>query len=208
MLLPYNNIWLHVSYRWCMLFIKIESKSRSFQYLLNLSLSADAAVRLLHVWFVNMGLNDGNAAVASCVGTGTGTGSPPEVSKVRSEATWSASSGFTAGHHCVSNSCPAALHWLPQGESYALGVRLDRRFFFHSFIFRGNFVEVFVLTCKVTHHLLRVEPENKLHRKENVSSEDWKTYRLWMAYWQDWFSWLSLCCLFLMLPFARWTWAL
>lgn len=69
-----------------------------------------------------------HVAVASCVGTGTGTGSPPEVSKVRSEATWSASSGFTAAHHCVSNSCPAALHWLPQGESYARGVRLDRRF--------------------------------------------------------------------------------
>lgn len=70
-----------------------------------------------------------HAAVASCVGTGTGTGSPPEVSKVRSEATWTASSGFTAGHHCVSNSCPAALHWLPQGESYALRVRLDGRLF-------------------------------------------------------------------------------
>lgn len=104
-----------------------------------------------------------HAAVASCVGTGTG--SPLEVSKVRSEATWSASSGFTAGHHCVSNSCPAALHWLPQGESYTLGVRLDIALFFSGEIL----VEVFVLTCKVTYHLLHLEPKNQLHRKENVS---------------------------------------
>lgn len=151
------------------------------------------------------------AAVASCVGTGTGTSSPPEGSKVLSEATWSASSGFTAGHHCVSNSCPAALHWLPQGESYALGVRLDRRLFHSSFFF---FFPGFCGNICVN---LQGNPPTALcwggkwatSIKENVSSlcVDWKTYRFWMAYWQYWFSWLSLCCLFLTLPFARWIWA-
>lgn len=82
-----------------------------------------------------------HAAVASCVGMRMVKGSPPEVSKVRSEATWSASSSFTAGHHCVSNSCPAALHWLPQRESYALGVRLEKTVFTRLFFlwdFVGN----------------------------------------------------------------------
>lgn len=46
------------------------------------------------------------AGATSCVGTGSG--SAAEVSKVWSDPTCSGCSGFTAGHQCVSNSCPAA----------------------------------------------------------------------------------------------------
>lgn len=144
-----------------------------------------------------------HAAVASCVGMRTVTGSPPEVSKVRSEATWSASSSFTAGHHCVSNSCPAALHRLPQGESYALGVRLEKTVFTRLFFFCGILLEIFVLTCKVTHPLLRVEPEDKLHRLKKAFPVRLQTERLtgpeWLIGRVDFhgchFAVYSSCCL-------------
>lgn len=60
-----------------MLCIKTESKSRQFQYLPNLRHSDDAAVRLLHAWFVNTGLNDENVCCSGQLcGNGDGDGFP------------------------------------------------------------------------------------------------------------------------------------
>lgn len=82
--------------------------------------------------------------------------------------------------------------------------------FFHSFIFRGKFCGSICLNLQGNLPPASCGEWKKLNWKENVSSlsPDWKTYRFWMAYWQYWFTWLLFCCFFLVLPFARWTWAL
>lgn len=67
------------------------------------------------------------AGATSCVGTVTGFAA--KVSKVWSDPTWSTSSGFSAGHHCVSNSCPAAPRWLPEGGITFSVCGLTERFF-------------------------------------------------------------------------------
>lgn len=194
-----------------MLFIKPESKNRLFQCLPNLRLSADAAVGLLHVWFVNTSLNDGKACCSGQLcGNGDGDGFPSWSVK---GPLWSYLDRLLRFHcrtplrqqqlSCSPALAPTRGELRPQSEAW-------RKTFFTRSFFGGNFVEVFVLTCKVTYHLLCVENEKKLNWRENVSSPspDWKTYKFWMAYWQYWFTWLLFCCFFLVLPFARWTWAL
>lgn len=133
--LPYHNSIIKTfsdlrSCRWISGIWKIRGSCRQRDHH-TLRCSGTTLSRTLCKWVVNA-LDRRLCVLTSCVGTGTG--SAAEVSKVWSDPTWSTSSGFSAGHHCVSNSCPAAPRWLPEGGNYVLSVRLDGRldyYFFH-----------------------------------------------------------------------------
>lgn len=106
--LPYHNSIIKTfsdlrSCRWISGIWKIRGSCRQRDHH-TLRCSGTTFSRTLCKWVVNA-LDRRLCVLTSCVGTGTG--SAAEVSKVWSDPTWSTSSGFSAGHHCVSNSCPA-----------------------------------------------------------------------------------------------------
>lgn len=116
----------------------------------------------LHVWFVNTSLNHGNACCSGQLcGNGDGDGFPllkcqRSALKLPGAPPPVSLQDTTASATAVLQPCTGSHKGRVTPSEWGLTEGFSLVYFSG-----GSFVEVFVLTCKVTHHLFRVENEKK-----------------------------------------------